>query len=1212
MDGEYNGSSYPDPIANYASPYPGYQPQDYGLQDDHAGSANDYAGQDVHMGGIDGGYYPQGPIVHEGYIPQAGMDSDDEDPELSDYRAVRAQFGLNFVLNEAEHRDDDNDSGVVYEDYGSQSPHPRTLDPGLDEELLALVDTANDPTADPDFSLSDDEAKSADSMSVDSDDALDEVLREASRGTRSRGRGRGRGRGRKGWKWAIKGTEHDPDLDKKAAKRGRGRPRGSQVPRGEGRRRGPQKGAMNAAEPDQAFKRLQALATGAYLNNDLEAAAEYAREAVKSNPEIFAAHSLLSEILMAEGKEQDSLTVLLAGAHTKRDPALWIHVAQRTLDLAGDKRTQSVLEQAIYCYMWAIKLDSTDFDSRVEKMSLLIEAGRHDRARVDSKMMIKMRPHDLDVLRQYAELCVMAGNKLELDRAKQAYEKAIDIYSRGRVFGPVASQWDNLFVYLDIVERADGPEAAILQLKRQSRWLLGRKEETYWERFEDDREYDFENEPRRTEVPEFKESPHSDQLEKYGNGLPIDLRIKLGILRLSLNVGAQSRMEALRHLEHLMQFREDVSEYYDMFREAANAFKGQRAFKDAIRFYEPLQDVQDVPGILDISYHMNLAECYEAVHRPMEAEACYKKVIEQDQQAVEPRIKLAKMYEVQERIAEARPLVDEVIKLGKTTALRRANLQVFQPPKTTAPAVKPPVQPGRRLTNKAIPKIAPAPTVSCEGADEDVTAEDGLIQNDEQVWVTGKASKPGRPRSIKPKEPGEKKPSAKAQAAFQTVHDQAQRIHANHFVLQTYRQGVDEGDEEAITQWMDAAGHMIEEFRSTKAFYPSRDRYIQFHGYQKRFRPALMSEMESMRKRLQDPEEETDDNPRDFEQDGDIPDDFHGIKFSEWLDIFCEYALLLARHGETEKCYTIAQAAYFANVFYHSKTASKQIHSVWLACALILNDEDKLCAVSRWFVSQWPHSSGPYQLFAAVNRIFPGPTNWFNAGPTQKFILRNVKALDFALLDPSARDRYTFTATERSSWTAANKKDPNPHKLQELDPAVLTLYGHIVAAATSWPSALNYYFRAFALRPQDPAINLCIAACYVQLAMKRQSENRHFQIAQGMAFLQRYADLRRADADADMDHDHGKPDLVGRQEAEFNCARLWHLLGLNHLAVPGYERCLALGDRIREERGRGAGEEGKEEVEEFTQEAAFALAGICAMNENESVARAITERWLVI
>jgi general transcription factor 3C polypeptide 3 (transcription factor C subunit 4) len=60
-----------------------------------------------------------------------------------------------------------------------------------------------------------------------------------------------------------------------------------------------------------------------------------------------------------------------------------------------------------------------------------------------------------------------------------------------------------------------------------------------------------------------------------------------------------------------------------------------------------------------------------------------------------------------------------------------------------------------------------------------------------------------------------------------------------------------------------------------------------------------------------------------------IPDDYRGIPFSTWLDIFLEYALSLARNGEKAEAYNLCEAAKDAIVFYHSREDMFLIHVCW-------------------------------------------------------------------------------------------------------------------------------------------------------------------------------------------------------------------------------------------------------------------------------------------
>ncbi len=121
-------------------------------------------------------------------------------------------------------------------------------------------------------------------------------------------------------------------------------------------------------------------------------------------------------------------------------------------------------------------------------------------------------------------------------------------------------------------------------------------------------------------------------------------------------------------------------------------------------------------------------------------------------------------------------------------------------------------------------------------------------------------------------------------------------------------------------------------------------------------------------------------------------------------------------------------------------------------------------------------------------------------------------------------------------------------------------------------------------------VNLSLALSYIQHALKRQAENRHFQLMQGLSFLYAYYDQRQA-----------SPIAQEKQEAEFNLGRAFHMLGLLHLAIPYYERCIAYRADIAES-----------EFEDFSREGAMALQEIYVSTGDLKAAQRVTEEHLVI
>ena len=125
--------------------------------------------------------------------------------------------------------------------------------------------------------------------------------RGPSRGqTRAADTDRGRGRPGRGWKWAVKGTEHDTTPQRSRAK----------TPRRAGRPRAGMVGGGKRVDPGEKYQGLYKKALDAWTtcgsengflkDSDLETALENASLAVQANPEVWEAYALLYRILMSQ------------------------------------------------------------------------------------------------------------------------------------------------------------------------------------------------------------------------------------------------------------------------------------------------------------------------------------------------------------------------------------------------------------------------------------------------------------------------------------------------------------------------------------------------------------------------------------------------------------------------------------------------------------------------------------------------------------------------------------------------------------------------------------------------------------------------------------------------------------------------------------------------------------------------------------------------
>ena len=103
---------------------------------------------------------------------------------------------------------------------------------------------------------------------------------------------------------------------------------------------------------------------------------------------------------------------------------------------------------------------------------------------------------------------------------------------------------------------------------------------------------------------------------------------------------------------------------------------------------------------------------------------------------------------------------------------------------------------------------------------------------------------------------------------------------------------------------------------------------------------------------------------------------------------------------------------------------------------------------------------------------------------------------------------------------------------------------------------------------------------------------------QGLSFLFAYHDSRIT---SDL--------LSERQEATYNVGRMFHMIGLAHLAVKYYERCLEYSVEMEQQL---VDNQCFQNREDFAPEAAYALQGLWAAAGNVGIAEGIVDRWMVL
>lgn len=1061
-------------------------------------------------------------------------------------------------------------------------------------------------------------------------------------------------------------AEDDPPVSARRRKRGATRLSPAEKPapkrrkKGTGVRGGWSKGLKigprRAVDPGAEFTEFHKKAMNAFIDDqDTDKALELILQAIAINPEIYAAHSLLSEIYFAKDENEKAIAALFSGAHSApRDPEVWQQVASACLQRStGDRQT--ALQQASYCFARMIHNDPKDLDARLQRAAIQRELGNYTKAMKDLEFIREYMPRNSNVLRQIAEVCI---DTRDLDRAKSLYEETLSYYREAGMNEEESFTWADILVYVQLLAQEDPPDVALSNaintLKRLSRWLLGREEETYWDEYpDDDREWDSEDDPRRTMVEQFV--PGKYPPDAYGPGLPLELRVRLGVFR--LRQGPDMLDEALAHFEWLEPEARDehanVYEYPDLFLEAAQALHEAKEHDQALRYFQALKDTK---AYSDVDFWLAVGANSYICGNKEQAIECYEEAAAADENCLEARTQLSKLYadigEKEKALENARQAVriaDNSIRKTERRKYERkeqrlareeAERALKQAYKLPGPAgsgspfdrIEAPNPKRRRKGQRQkAPQEAkkPAQTDPEEGREdvgeqhaEDRGRQDGKMASDK---APKSAKKERRVRQVRPKAaPKPKRMTAEEKEIYRT--ENVKRLYQD---LVDNTEAMRRGDDIARNTWMDCAESLITDFRSNRVFYPA-ERSVTFTGYDREFRNA------NIRQNWEKEHKQETGDGGDVDQDmpipsveSTVPTEYREIPFSAWLDVFLEYALLLAKTsepGSRHRCYAVIAAALDCAVWYHNPQAVLQIYITYFTCALALRDGQTLFnVVLRWFMRTFQFCTDVYRLFAGLNLFFPYSDDkggkdlqmanaHFRNGPSQKFMFRQIMTLDSNLPQDYNPEGYgPVPDFMRNSGAQLRKEDGDDILFanangevvtpKEMDVMLLTLYGHILYAGGSFPNALSYFFRARSLDPQNPVILLSIALAYMHELLKRQNENRHMYFLQGWAFFEEYADARREWAKSK--HDSDTQALIER-EIEFNRARCWHMMGISDLAVRAYAKVLSLANPT------GPAQPDQPKYADYTMDAAYAIQTMYALSGNPVMARDITEKYLVV
>ncbi|KAL9090933.1 MAG: hypothetical protein Q9159_001676 [Coniocarpon cinnabarinum] len=1057
--------------------------------------------------------------------------------------------------------------------------------------------------------------------SIGEDRTSSQQLASATSNARGRGRGRGRARGR-GGRGSSRGRGRGPGGPRTGRARGRATrssppdaeidinwfERTSRAPRtrarGEGwrgGRRGPR--GPRVAPPTRQFNTLQAKATTAFISKRYEDCAQLCIDAIEINPEIWAVHSLLSSAYAELGRKEDSIEVLFNGALTRREASAWKEVEERTKEIIPIDQEEEREQRLLIVYNNILRVDRDDYDARVARLAILQKSTNSRKVIKESMRALADHPHDLFVLRVLGDACLKNGTAAT---ARPAWEAAISHFvKRQSSEDEDTFHFDDLNIYLEIVQDLNDWQTGLREAKRLARWLLGRHDDVLWDhQVDDDREWDDDDEPRRIEVAGFTAGKYAP--DQYGQGLPADIRVKLGLFR--LNLGREHLDEAMGHFEAFDEKNlppEAKHDFADLLRDISAALHAHEYHAESLHFFEALIGWPDLDA--ETLKRAGLSSAF--LGDEVKAVQYLERYLMRVSRDTEVRIRVAAM---QDRLGDHSRIqvhIDEIVLRETIYTLKSKQISdedaTILAKHLTAKTSERESSRGGATDRSLDEDVELALIISNGGCKSPASPQQDLLRSFGKLTAKPRPRGPYAPRN--PLRPLAKKPEGppseqrrtaaaagpadtsldpvekhwRRQAkAIRKVEGAQSQVKKLHIELQEAELRIKQGDEGSHHEWTSIGFELCEEFFEQRSFF-IYGKQTAFLGFTAQDRVRSQSALPKTKDFLQTWAAHLMQKPEDEPANGavyahyleDMPMSYGGISFPQWLTIMLQTCMNLARDRASRSCYTVLDRLVDCSLFVNHRQSEQSLYLAYLACAIALRDDAKQNELVRHFVQNRAPDPDVYRLFQIVNRLWKGKVHFYSTGPQQKYFARIVRAHDHLAMTTAQRARSMNTqlfarynsaalGSMKLVNTGAPARDPDPDVVDVncLDAQLLTACGNMISANNSHQvNALNYYMRAYAAQPDNPLVLLCAMVAYATLSMKRLSATRHHQVLSAVSAFTRYKEIRLQDGNGNEMKD-GRLKRQRRMETDFNEGRMWHLWGLMHLAVPCYERVFALAE----------------------------------------------------
>ncbi|KAJ2159470.1 transcription factor TFIIIC subunit tfc4 [Coemansia sp. RSA 552] len=1004
--------------------------------------------------------------------------------------------------------------------------------------------------------------------------------------------------------------------------------------------------------------RLLGQANGLYVEQRLGPAFDVFCEVIREDASCAEAWNSMGLIREEQGKYGDALHLHTVAAHlTPSDISKWERLYMMHMNIAEGARGkpemkavfEEAIKQALYSLRQIIKSDQHCHSAWKRRLKILEDLEEYRAMAGVFRVMLRNNPHNMETIRDASKLHAKHLNDLEkpvywfteamvfynqqaedlTDRAVQHPNGAADQEDEGdEEEAEIDSEWavhyKNHPTQTVPVEYLDGYnyndlhmlaelrllrreyETAIIDIKRGARYIQGRGREAQWAGREMEDECDAEY------------SLGDDVNSEMGNILPVELRVRLGQARLMLG----QEETAKRHIDPL--FEMDTAEYEDMFADLGETYAEIGHNEQAIEIYQMLMGCEQTnqPSVWE-----RLAKCYRDQGDLQNACQYALQVVDADPSDVDMQLWLAEVYEEMGEVHLAYKIISTVEDIQNSERL------------------------ADQMNDASLAAAAAAAAAATEAGGASGHAEDAEHALPQQQYTvpTSIVAVPGR----KPSERGSRRQRdaeeerSRGLAAMRNAEIGFKK-------LDLLKSQLDKMTEESqrhrhtIKKYCAAAQRMYNDWRHMRSFYlADRGRPFQkFHNAvlthlendaqegnvdlqtNASGQAAVQRQLDRIKRRLsrkQQQQQPGEEEEEEEEGDSACLRTFRGIVFERWFDMFLLYGKYLAVDGQSEEALSMLDRVFQSNVFIAQPDRKRILRLVMLSIAIYSGAYDRLYELARWWCGTHPSRAMVYKLFAFTMATSMPAASMLTSTNVYKYVRRQLEQVDpiyyakeeespmtvAQALAPLERIEHLDTADSSTRVIATLPVNNRDISAQDLS-ALHTLAAHVMLVSRYGGASIAQYTAALALSPRDPSLALHMGVAYLGRTTRNESTSTQATAIRGMAYIQRYAELRyiqEMEAGGKRVDVAALGNVVVTQEIAYNYARAFHFLGQLESACRYYLKVFELPISLNSTTGNDSYARSRSDLR---REAAYNLANIYTASGAVLRARALLREYCTI